>query len=56
MLRTIKLDLADLNRHVTIEKESGTWRQFRLTPAHTAVWGRPATAARARPAPRRERR
>jgi hypothetical protein len=32
MLRTVKLDLADLNQHVTIEKETGFWRQFRLTP------------------------
>jgi hypothetical protein len=48
MLRTVKLDLADLNRHVTIEKETGTWRQFRLTPEDNAEFIRQVNAARSR--------
>lgn len=31
MLKTVKLDWADLNEHVVLEK-SGFWKQFRLTP------------------------
>ena len=30
--RTLKVDLADLNEHIVIEKETGFWRQFRITP------------------------
>ena len=47
MLRTVKLDLADLHRHVTIEKETGTWRQFRLTPEDNGEFIRQVNAARA---------
>jgi hypothetical protein len=47
LLRTVKLDLADLNRHVTIEKETGTWRQFRLTPEDPEEFVRRVKAARA---------
>lgn len=54
LMRTVKLDLADLNRHVTIEKETGTWRQFRLTPEDNAEFIRQVNAARAALAPRRE--
>lgn len=31
LLKTVKLDLADLNEHVSIEK-TGFWKQFRITP------------------------
>ena len=31
LLRAVKLDLADLNEHVVVEKD-GFWRQLRLTP------------------------
>ena len=30
--RTLKLDLADLFRHVALERRSGTFRQIRITP------------------------
>lgn len=53
MLRTVKLDLADLHRHVTIEKDTGTWRQFRLTPEDNAEFVRQVNAARAALKPRR---
>jgi hypothetical protein len=32
LLRTAKLDFADLAEHVSIEKDTGFWRQFRITP------------------------
>jgi len=32
LLRTAKMDLADLSEHVSIEKDTGFWRQFRITP------------------------
>jgi hypothetical protein len=32
LLRAPKLDLADLYEHVAIEKDTGFWRQFRITP------------------------
>lgn len=32
IIRTLKLDLADLNEHVTIEHSTGHWRHFRITP------------------------
>lgn len=47
-LRTIKIDLADLHRHVTIEKDTGVWRQFRLTPEDNGEFIRQVEAARAR--------
>lgn len=47
-LRTIKLDLADLHRHVTIEKETGIWRQFRLSPEDNGAFVRAVEAARAK--------
>jgi hypothetical protein len=53
MLRTVKLDLADLHRHVTIEKDTGTWRQFRITPEDNAEFVRQVNAARAALKPRR---
>ena len=54
MLRTVKLDLADLSEHVTIEKESGLWRQFRVTPEDPEEFVRQVEAARRalRPSPR----
>ena len=30
--RILKNDLADLSRHVTIEKRNGCWKQIRITP------------------------
>jgi hypothetical protein len=32
LMRAPKLDLADLYAHVAIEKETGFWRQLRVTP------------------------
>lgn len=37
LLRGVKLDLADLNDHVVIEKD-GFWRQLRLTPDDPAAF------------------
>lgn len=51
-LRTVKIDLADLHRHVTIEKDTGVWRQFRLTPEDNAEFIRQVEAARAKLAAR----
>jgi hypothetical protein len=48
LLRTVKFDFADLNRHVTIEKETGFWRQFRITPEDGGEFVRQVNAARAR--------
>lgn len=31
-LRVIKNDLADLSRHIIIEKKNGFWKQIRITP------------------------
>ena len=31
MMKTVKLDLADLSEHIAIEK-TGFWKQFRITP------------------------
>jgi hypothetical protein len=31
LMRTVKLDFADLNEHVALEK-TGFWKQFRITP------------------------
>ncbi len=31
-IRALKLDLADLNDHVALVKESGFWQQLRFTP------------------------
>lgn len=31
LMKTIKLDFADLNEHVALEK-TGFWKQFRITP------------------------
>lgn len=47
MLRTLKLDLADLSPHVTIERETGVFRQFRLTPEDPAEFVRQVERARA---------
>lgn len=47
LLRTVKLDLADLNEHVTIERDKGTFRQFRLTPEDPAEFVRQVEHARA---------
>jgi len=46
LVRTIKLDLADLNEHVTIERDSGFWRQFRITPEDPEEFVRRVQAAR----------
>ena len=44
MVRTIKLDLADLFPHLAVIKSSGAWRQLRITPrdpaAFLAAWER----------------
>lgn len=47
MLRTVKLDLADLNPHVTVEKDTGFWRQFRITPENPAEFIEAVEKARA---------
>jgi hypothetical protein len=31
MIKTVKLDLADLHEHIALEK-TGFWKQFRITP------------------------
>jgi len=31
-LRILKNDLADLSKHITIEKKKGFWKQIRITP------------------------
>ena len=31
LLKTVKLDFADLNEHIALEK-TGFWKQFRITP------------------------
>lgn len=46
LLRTLKLDLADLNEHITIEREKGVFRQFRLTPEDPAEFVRQVELAR----------
>ncbi len=48
MLRTLKLDWADLNEHVVIEREHGVFRQFRLTPEDPEEFVRQLEAVRAR--------
>jgi len=47
MLRTLKLDWADLSQHVTVERDSGIFRQFRLTPEDPAEFVRQVERARA---------
>jgi hypothetical protein len=37
MMKTIKLDMADLSEHIAIEK-SGFWKQFRITPDDPAAF------------------
>jgi hypothetical protein len=44
LMRTVKLDLADLHEHVAVEK-SGFWKQFRLTPDDPAQFKRVVDAA-----------
>lgn len=39
MAKTIKLDFADLNEHVAIEK-NGFWKQFRVTPDDPQAFAR----------------
>lgn len=34
-LRILKNDLADLSKHITIEKKKGFWKQVRITPKNT---------------------
>jgi hypothetical protein len=46
LLRTVKLDWADLNEHVSVERETGVFRQFRLTPEDPAEFVRQVEAAR----------
>lgn len=48
LLRSPKLDLADLYEHVAIEKETGFWRQFRVTPDDPEAFVRAVEEARAR--------
>ena len=47
LLRTVKLDFADLNEHVAIEKDTGLWRQFRVTPEDPAAFAAAVEQARA---------
>jgi hypothetical protein len=43
LMRAPKLDLADLNEHVVLEK-TGFWKQFRITPEDPAAFVRAAEA------------
>jgi hypothetical protein len=45
MLRTLKLGWADLTEHVSVERETGIFRQFRLTPEDPAEFVRQLEAA-----------
>lgn len=56
LMRSPKLDTADLHQHVAIEKETGFWRQFRVTPDDPEAFAaacRKALDARAAQHPRR---
>lgn len=53
ILRTVKLDPVEFQRHVTIEKDTGVWRQFRITPEDNAEFVRQVNAARAKLSPKR---
>lgn len=44
MMKTVKLDMADLNEHVALEK-TGFWKQFRITPDDPADFKRAVDAA-----------
>jgi hypothetical protein len=48
LMRTVKFDFADLHEHVSISKDTGFWRQFRITPEDPAEFVRAVEAARAR--------
>lgn len=50
LMHTVKVDLADLNEHVSIAKDTGFWRQFRLTPEDPEAFIQAVEAARARAA------
>ncbi len=39
LMKTVKLDMADLNEHVALEK-TGFWKQFRITPDDPAAFKR----------------
>ena len=53
ILRAPKLDLADFHEHVAIEKSTGVWRQFRITPDEPLAFVQAVEEARkARPTPR----
>jgi len=54
LMRTVKFDLADLNPHVTVEKETGFWRQFRITPENPAEFVEAVEQARGVLASRRK--
>lgn len=43
--RTLKNDLADLSRHITIEKRNGYWKQLRITPRNPEKFYRTLTGA-----------
>jgi len=43
--RIIKNDLADLSRHIAIEKRTGYWRQIRITPKNPEEFLRNMTVA-----------
>jgi hypothetical protein len=47
MMKTLKLDMADLSEHIAIEK-SGFWKQFRITPDDPAAFKAAVDAALAR--------
>ena len=44
-LRILKNDLADLSRHITIEKKRGFWKQIRITPRNPEKFYRTLTDA-----------
>ncbi len=45
MFRTVKLDMADLMEHVTVEKNEGFWKQLRITPDNPEVFKQVADQA-----------
>jgi hypothetical protein len=49
ILRAPKLDFADLHEHVAIEKSTGFWRQFRITPGDPQAFVQAVEQARNAP-------
>ena len=54
LMLTPKLDAADLSEHVSIEKKTGFWRQFRVTPDDPQAFVAAVEAARAAREPDRD--